>query len=91
MAIAASLAAGLAGMDAHLQATEPLVGNGYDQARGLPRDFSQALAQMAGSPVARQLLGDTFVTGFCAVKALEHDSYLAEISAWERRYLLPLV
>jgi glutamine synthetase len=36
-------------------------------------------------------LGDAFVTGFCAVKALEHDSYLAEISAWERRYLLPLV
>jgi glutamine synthetase len=91
LAIAASLAAGLAGMDAHLQATEPLGGNGYDQARGLPRDFSQALAQMAASPVARQLLGDTFVTGFCAVKALEHDSYLAEISAWERRYLLPLV
>jgi hypothetical protein len=81
----------LAGMDAHLQATEPLGGNGYDQARGLPRDFSQALAHMAGSAVARQLLGDTFVTGFCAVKALEHDSYLNEISAWERRYLLPLV
>jgi glutamine synthetase len=91
LAIAASLAAGLAGMDAHLGATEPLGGNGYDQARGLPRDFSQALAQMAGSPMARQLLGDTFVTGFCAVKALEHDSYLNEISAWERRYLLPLV
>ena len=91
LAIAASLAAGLAGMDAHLQATEPLAGNGYDQARGLPRDFAQALAQMAASPVARQLLGHTFVTGFCAVKALEHDSYLAEISAWERRYLLPLV
>ena len=91
LAIAASLAAGLAGMDAHLEATEPLVGNGYDQARGLPRDFSQALAQMAASPVARQLLGDTFFTGFCAVKALEHDSYLAEISAWERRFLLPLV
>lgn len=91
LAIAASLAAGLAGMDAHLQATEPLGGNGYDQARGLPRDFAQALAQMTTSPVARQLLGDTFVTGFCAVKALEHDSYLNEISAWERRYLLPLV
>ena len=49
--------------------------------------------ELDGTPCLceRQLLGDTFVTGFCAVKALEHDSYLAEISAWERRYLLPLV
>jgi glutamine synthetase len=39
----------------------------------------------------RRLLGDAFVTGFCAVKALEYESYLREISAWERRFLLPQV
>jgi len=91
LAIAASLAAGLAGLDAQLTATPPLAGNGYDQPRSLPRDFSQAHAALATSAVARQLLGERFVTGYCAVKALEHDSYLNEISAWERRYLLPLV
>jgi glutamine synthetase len=46
---------------------------------------------MEGSASSRRLLGDTFVTGFCSVKALEYDSYLREISAWERRFLLPQV
>jgi glutamine synthetase len=91
LAIAASLAAGLAGLEAQQQPSEPITSNGYDQAHTLPRHFAQALSQMAGSASARALLGDTFVTGYCAVKALEHESFLNEISAWERRVLLPLV
>ena len=91
LAIAASLAAGLAGIDEQLQASEPVQGNGYDHTHSLARGFEAALDRMVHSQAARRLLGDTFVTGFTAVKALEHDSYLAEISAWERRYLLPLV
>lgn len=93
LAIAASLAAGLAGMDEALVPTAPLAANanGYDQAHALARSFLPALEQMAASACARRLLGDTFVTGYCAVKALEYDSYLSEISAWERRFLLPQV
>jgi glutamine synthetase len=91
LAIAASLAAGLAGLQAQQQPSEPITSNGYDQAHTLPRHFAQAQSQMAGSASARALLGDTFVTGYCAVKALEHESFLNEISAWERRVLLPLV
>jgi len=90
LAIAASLAAGLAGLDARVQADEALPpgSNGYDQAHQLPRSYLQALANLQASTTARQILGDTFVTAFCAVKALEYDSYLREISAWERRYLV---
>jgi glutamine synthetase len=46
---------------------------------------------MAASDHAPRLLGERFVRGYLAVKALEHDHYLSEISAWERRYLLPQV
>jgi len=46
---------------------------------------------MTGSSAARRLPGEDFVTACTAVKALEYPSYLSEISAWERRYLLPLV
>jgi len=46
---------------------------------------------MQHSAPGRRMLGDAFVTGFCAVKALEYESYLREISAWERRFLLPQV
>jgi len=91
LAMAATLAAGLAGLQEKIAPTDAVVGNGYAHARGLPRTFDAAHAQMAGSAHAPRLLGERFVRGFLAVKALEHDHYLNEISAWERRYLLPQV
>ena len=89
--MAASLAAGLKGLQEQLQPSEPLTGNGYDQAHGLPRSMDEALQKMQHIPTARAIFGEAFVTGYCAVKALELDSYQREISAWERRYLLPQV
>jgi glutamine synthetase len=93
LAIAASLAAGLAGMDERLVPTTPLrvSDNASTFGYGLPRSFLPAHERMAASASARRLLGDAFVTGFCAAKAVEHDSYLYEVSAWERRFLLPQV
>lgn len=91
LAMAATLAAGLAGIGEKLTPADPVDGNGYDQARGLARTFDAAHEQMARSQHAPRLLGERFVRGFLAVKALEHDHFLAEVSAWERRYLLPQV
>jgi len=91
LAIAATLAAGLAGLQAQLLPSEPLATNGYDEAHGLPRSMDEALQKMQQSALAKQAFGDDFVTGYCAVKAMEHNHYLAEISAWERRFLLPQV
>lgn len=93
LAIAATLAAGLAGMDEKLQPSHPMAerSNGYDQGFGLARSFLQALEQLQRSDSAPRLMGAGFVQAFTAVKALEYDSYLSEISAWERRFLLPQV
>ncbi len=93
LAMAASLAAGLAGMDEKLAPTAPLAPrfNSSDMGHTLPRSFLPAHTQMAQSDKARALLGDAFVTGFCAAKLVEYDSYLHEVSAWERRFLGPLV
>jgi glutamine synthetase len=68
-----------------------LAGNGYDQAHGLPRSMEAALDRMQSSRFAREVFGDDFVTGYCAVKALELESFQSEVSAWERRFLLPQV
>jgi len=89
LAIAASLAAGLAGIEEGLTPTEPIVGNGYDHAHDLARGYLIAYGQMIKSSSSRRLLGEDFVTGFTSVKDLEYQSYLHEISAWERRYLVP--
>ena len=91
LAIAASLAAGLAGMDEQLTATPPIEDSGYNHPRTLALSLPEAQAQMAASASARRLLGDLFVTGYASVKAVEYESYQNEISAWERRYLLPQV
>ena len=91
LAIAASLAAGLAGMDEKLTPTPALAPkfNSSEMGHTLPRSFLPAHAQMFTSLKARQLLGDAFVTGFCAAKSVEYDSYLHEVGAWERRFLGP--
>ena len=91
LAMAASLAAGLKGLQAQLAPSAPLTGNGYDSAHSLPRSMEEALQKMQYSATARALFGDSFVTGYCAVKALEWTSFQSEISAWERRFLLPQV
>ncbi|MDP2417031.1 MAG: glutamine synthetase family protein, partial [Hydrogenophaga sp.] len=91
LAMAATLAAGLAGMQERLTPGVPVQGNGYDQPHSLPRTFSTAHDQMAHSLHAPRLLGARFVQAFLAVKALEHENYLTEVSAWERRFLLPQV
>ncbi|MDC8784827.1 glutamine synthetase family protein [Roseateles koreensis] len=89
LAIAANLAAGLAGLQDKQAPTQALVGNAYDQPKSLPRSFVSAHEQMAASTHAPELLGAAFVQAYLAVKALEYDSYLNEISAWERRFLVP--
>lgn len=89
LAIAASLAAGLAGIQEQIMPGAAVDGSAYACSHDLAPGFMAALAQMEASPLARSLLGDAFVTGYCAVKQVEYQSYLYEIGAWERRFLAP--
>ena len=89
LALAATLAAGLAGMQAQLSPADAMPDNAYHLPRDLPRTLLEAAERMAASPHAPALMGAAFVQAYVAVKLLEHDSYLSEISAWERRYLVP--
>jgi glutamine synthetase len=91
LAIAATLAAGLAGIEEGLTATAPISGDGYAHGYALPRTPREAWQRLSGSAAARRLLGDDFVTGFLAVKEIEFDHFDREVSAWERRFLLPQV
>ena len=88
LAIAATLAAGLAGLQERLNPAPATADNAYNLPRELPGNLLAAHERMAASPHAARLLGAEFVHAYLAVKLLEHDHFLAEISAWERRYLL---
>ena len=89
LAIAASLAAGLAGIEECLQPSQAVIGNAYDCRHSLAPTFLIAHAKISQSANARRLLGDAFITAFSAVKEVEYQSYLYEIGAWERRFLAP--
>lgn len=88
LVIAASLAAGLAGMEEGLTPSAPLEGNGYDHGHDLARGYQAAHAQMSQSQTCGRMLGEKFVAGYVSTKGLEYQNFLHEISAWERRYLV---
>lgn len=71
--------------------TDPVVGSAGDPSLALPHDFVAAQQRLGGSASAPRLLGASFVQASLAVKALEYEHGLHEVSAWERRVLLPLV
>jgi glutamine synthetase len=93
-AIAATLAAGLDGID---QAMTPPAACNLDlyqqQACGapmpacLPRDLAAALKALSADSALTSAIGDAFCTEFIKLKTLEWDEYSQQVSAWElQRY-----
>lgn len=88
LAIAASLAAGLHGLQQQLEPGAPIQGEfEVPAALSLPCTLHAALQRLQGSVLARQWFGDEFVGGYCATKSMELMSFLDEITPWERRVL----
>ena len=86
LAFAASLAAGLWGIEKDLELAPPISGNAYegtgDDAR-LPRTLSQATDRLAESEVAREILGETFVDHYVATRRWEVAQAQKAVTDWE--------
>lgn len=88
LAIAASLAAGLFGLQQQVEPSAPLQGElQVPETLSLPTSMPVALARLERSQLARELFGDEFIEGYVASKSLELMSFLEEITPWERRIL----
>lgn len=88
LALAASLAAGLHGLERQLQPSEPVIGEVEAPPELLlPDSLQEALRRLRGSRQAREVFGEEFIDGYLACKALELDDFLGEITPWERRVL----
>jgi len=88
LAIAASLACGLYGIEHAVEARAPVhLDSGYSRPREIPRGLESALERFQASAVAREMLGSIFVDAFCSVKDVELDHGMNEVSEWDRRYL----
>ena len=88
LAIAASLSAGLYGIEQQLEPTEPIQGEFVvPDALSLPCTLHAALERLKRSELAKELFGAEFIEGYIASKTLELTSFFNEITPWERRVL----
>ena len=88
LAIAASLAAGLHGIENQLEPSEASQGEfEVPDNLSLPCTLHAALERLKGSQLAKELLGTEFIEGYIASKTMELTSFLDEITPWERRVL----
>ena len=88
LAIAASLAAGLHGIENGLQPTAAIQGEfEVPDHLSLPCTLHAALDRLKRSSLARELFGREFIDGYLATKTQELTSFFDEITPWERRVL----
>jgi glutamine synthetase len=86
LAVAASLAAGLYGIENNLKLTdEPIVGSGYDakNAVRLSKNLHDATEKFHASPIARELFGDAFVDHYANTRRWEWREYQKAVTDWE--------
>jgi glutamine synthetase len=84
LAMSASLAAGLEGIERKLEPPPPVT-NGYTagDCAALPQDLAQAIASFRESAVARKWFGDEFVEHYTATREWEVRQYRRAVTDWE--------
>jgi glutamine synthetase len=88
LALAASLAAGLYGIEQQLQPSAPIQGEfEVPDNLALPCTMHAAIERLKHSGLAMRLFGAEFIEGYIASKTLELTSFFDEITPWERRVL----
>ena len=71
-----------------VQPNEPIEGSAYDQPFSLHPFMYEAIKAMESSDAMRKVLGDKFVTLYCAVKSDECREFQEIVTPWEREVLL---
>ncbi|MEE4670425.1 glutamine synthetase family protein [Pseudomonas alliivorans] len=88
LVIAASLAAGLYGIERGIEPTAAVQGEiQVPEELRLPCTLQAALERLKCSHLAKELFGHEFIEGYIASKTMELTSFLDEITPWERRVL----
>ena len=95
LAMAASLAAGLHGIEKGLVPPSAVRSNAYDlpeeQAPRLPRTLADAVERLARSELAREWLGEAFVEDYVTMRRWEVERYNAVVTEWERERYLEMI
>ena len=91
--MAASLAAGLWGIEHRVEPPPPCTGNGYSDrgAEPLPRNLRDAVELLDRSERARALLGDGFVDHYVRTRRWEVRQFERAVTTWELERYLELI
>jgi glutamine synthetase len=90
--MAASLAAGLWGIENEVEPPKPCASNGYAvDAPPLPRSLKEAVALLKGSKRAKQILGEEFVDHFVRTREWESRQYERAVTSWELERYMELI
>jgi glutamine synthetase len=81
--MAASLAAGLDGVERELPAPAPTINAYSGDAPALPRTLAAATARFRQSRVARRWLGDAFVEHYAGTREWESRQFDKAVTDWE--------
>jgi len=87
LAFAATLAAGLAGIDEKLDCGDPYTGNAYEDATlpRLPETLDEAAEALAESDLAREAFGADVIDFYAHTARLETQAFNTAVTDWERR------
>lgn len=88
IAIAASLACGLLGMQNQIEPRPEAKNEVWEAEQPLPPSLREALNEFDEAKEIRALLGEEFCKLFSGIKWAENEEYQREISPWERQHLL---
>ncbi len=87
LAMAASLAAGICGIENKLEPTDPIIGNSYamphDDKLKLPKNLHEAADRLDKSELARNFFGDVFVDNYVATRIWEADEAARQITDYQ--------
>ena len=88
VALAASLACGLLGIEQRIEPSAECKGDAYLGDFQLPRSLGEALALLRAETDLHRALGASFITVYTEVKEIEYAEFMKVISPWEREHLL---
>lgn len=88
LAIAASLGAGLLGIEGSLVPADPTDATVNEDEITLPRSLLDAVALFEEETAFQQIFDKEFIANYCGIKRGEFETFMEVISPWEREYLL---
>jgi glutamine synthetase len=88
LALAASLACGLIGMQRKETPDQPVGITANEDEIELPRGLLEAVELFERDTALTELLGLSFASTFAAIKRTEFETFMEVISPWEREFLL---